>query len=395
MAAPVVQDGLVREVQHGVGRELAKGPVEHDPRIGAGPDRDGAQGLETAARQLLLPARENGARDRVTPRLQGGQRSLDNRWVVLTVDDGEIADSEPPGSPEMVPKAAAVGTLMDRLSTSLDGAGWDCRSGATEEKVMVRRRRDDETTTTREVRREVPIRVRGGVSLGSVLTGVVVALGALVLLSGLVAGALGAFGYAAEDVTTGDIVNAGVGAGIALVLAQFLAYLWGGYTAGRMGRGAGALNGFLVPLVAIIVAVIVGAVVNALNSNVSLSLPFTNNSQLVDYGTVFGIAALIAMFVGGILGGALGQRWHTKLERKVEDQEAIVEPTAAPAPSRATEGSGRYEEETTTRERDRESLHSPEGEHSEERRSTTTTANEGSVAADERRAEEDRRRDRR
>lgn len=191
-----------------------------------------------------------------------------------------------------------------------------------------------------QVERRVPIRARGGVSLGSVLTGVVVALGALVLISAILVGVLTHFGYSQSDLTAGKIVNAGVGAGIGLVIAQLLAYLWGGYTAGRMARGAGVINGFLVPLFAILIAIVVGAIVNALG-DINLNLPFSsNNTQLVDYATGFGIAALVAMFLGGILGGAMGQRWHTKLERgvlereeAVRDEERTAAPAAAPAPA--------------------------------------------------------------
>jgi hypothetical protein len=38
-------------------------------------------------------------------------------------------------------------------------------------------------------------------------------------------------------------VDAGIAGDIAFAIAMLLAYLWGGYTAGRMARGAGVLNG--------------------------------------------------------------------------------------------------------------------------------------------------------
>ena len=163
---------------------------------------------------------------------------------------------------------------------------------------------------------------RGGVSGGAVLTGVVVAFGAMFLLSALVGGVITAMGLTADDVTTSQVVDAGLGAGILLVVAQLLAYLWGGYTAGRMGRGAGALNGGLVPLVAIAIAVAVGAVVASLGATANLNLPWSTsrlpleNDFMVDWGLAISIGALVAMFLGGIVGGALGARWHTKLERR-------------------------------------------------------------------------------
>lgn len=173
-------------------------------------------------------------------------------------------------------------------------------------------------TTTHEA---IDPRARGGVAFGPILTGVVVAFGAMFLLSALVGGILAALGVIDTNVTRGDAVEAGIGAGIALVVAQFLSYLWGGYTAGRMARGSGVANGLLVALAAIIVAVIVGGIATALGANANLNLPFTTNQlplengNLVNWGIGIGIASLVAMFLGGALGGGMGARWHTKLER--------------------------------------------------------------------------------
>ena len=168
---------------------------------------------------------------------------------------------------------------------------------------------------------------RGGVSGGAILTGVVVAFGAMFLLSALVGGVLTAIGVNQTEITSGEAIDAGIGAGMALVVAQFLSYLWGGYAAGRMGRGAGFANGFLVPVVAILVAVLVGAVAAGLGATANLNLPFTTNrlplenDYLVNWGIGIGIASVVAMFLGGIFGGSLGSRWHTKLEREAyEDQ---------------------------------------------------------------------------
>jgi hypothetical protein len=166
-------------------------------------------------------------------------------------------------------------------------------------------------------------RARGGVSIGGVLTGVVVAFGAMFLLSGIIGGILAVLGVSDSNVTRGEAVQAGIAGGIAYVVAMFLAYLWGGYTAGRMARGAGVLNGVLVPIVATILALIVGAIAAALGATANLNLPLTTarlpiqeSGSLIDWGIGVGVAALVAMFAGGIVGGSLGSRWHTKLERR-------------------------------------------------------------------------------
>ena len=249
------------------------------------------------------------------------------------------------------------------------------------------RNRDDYSTDPAYTGRNTVVRhdglqpgdVRGGVSAGAILTGVVVAFGAMALLSVLIIGVLVALGLVDENITQGDLVDAGIGAAIALIVAQFLAYMWGGYTAGRMARGSGVANGILVALTAIIVAVCIGAIATAVGANANVDLPFRLNlpfspqdvaadadAQEVGLGML--IAALAAMFLGGALGGALGSRWHTKLERAhydevvesrtvdLRDRDVASSPTtttAAPAatpaaaPAGTTTGTGRITGKST------------------------------------------------
>lgn len=177
-------------------------------------------------------------------------------------------------------------------------------------------------------RRDVVVdRARGGVALGGILTGVAVALGAMMVLTaivGAIVAGLDLIEQAAENATT---VEVGIGVGIALVVIQFLAYLWGGYTAGRMARGAGALNGVLVPVVALVIAAIVAAIVAAVGADAELIVPYGEtrlpavDDTLVDLGIGVGIGSLVAMLLGGLLGGMMGSRWHDRLEDRVEDRE--------------------------------------------------------------------------
>jgi hypothetical protein len=170
---------------------------------------------------------------------------------------------------------------------------------------------------------------RGTATAISVLTGVVVSFGAMFLLLAIIGGILVSLNYVETDVATGDAIRVGIGAGVAFAIAQFLSYLWGGYTAGRMGRGAGLWNGIAVPLVAILLALVIGGIVTALGANANLNIPFSinrlpvQNNYIVDWGVGISIVSLIAMFVGGAIGGLAGAHWHTKLERKVfEDEQA-------------------------------------------------------------------------
>jgi hypothetical protein len=175
-----------------------------------------------------------------------------------------------------------------------------------------------------------PVEARGGVSGGAILTGVVVAFGAMFLLSAIIGGILTALGVAETDITRGEAVDAGIGAGMAFVVAQFLSYLWGGYTAGRMGRGAGVANGILVPVTAIVLALLTGLIVAGLGATANLNLPFTENrlpvenDYLVSWGIGIAVASFIAMFIGAAVGGAMGARWHTKLEKDVYGERPVT-----------------------------------------------------------------------
>lgn len=217
-------------------------------------------------------------------------------------------------------------------------------------------------TRRNEVVREnrMPL-ARGGISIWSVLTGVVVALGSFVLLSAIAAGILVAAGVEAKDVTGGNIEEIGLAGGIVLAVAWFLSYLWGGYTAGRMARGKGWLNGLLVPIVAIVLLLIAGGIAAALGAdelNLQNPLPIST-SNAADYGVPIGIATLVAIFLGAILGGVLGTNWHNKLERRtVEDRVTDDE-------RRDAEIRGRSEAERERAEAERERLEARDARTSE------------------------------
>jgi len=177
--------------------------------------------------------------------------------------------------------------------------------------------------------------IRGGFSLPAIFTGALVAMGAMVIFMSITAGALAAAGIINKSgtATTPSLVRATVLTGVGLVVAQFLAYLWGGYTAGRMARGAGTFNGFLVPIVAILIVAGIGVLVGWLGTAVHLNYAFQTTRLPVDrdfrihLGIGIGIASVIAMFVGGMAGGVRGARWHRKLEAgalRSEDDEMIL-----------------------------------------------------------------------
>ena len=101
-----------------------------------------------------------------------------------------------------------------------------------------------------------------------------------------------------------------------------LAYLFGGYVAGRMARRAGLIHGLAMVILALVIVALIAAIAatqtdtSAIRGNLrGLGIP-TTGAEWSDVGTLAGIGSLVAMLVGALLGGMLGERWHTKLTRR-------------------------------------------------------------------------------
>ena len=106
-----------------------------------------------------------------------------------------------------------------------------------------------------------------------------------------------------------------------MTVVAFVAYLFGGYVAGRMARRAGLVNGLAVFALAILLVVVVGAIVasqtdtGTIQANLrSLGLPITA-AEWARIGTAAGIGTLVGMLVGAGVGGVVGERWHSELTR--------------------------------------------------------------------------------
>jgi len=162
--------------------------------------------------------------------------------------------------------------------------------------------------------------------IGGALTGAAVAFGVMLLL-GALAGLVGM--WTNVDVSTqvprDEALTIGIGAAIAVIVAQFLAYMWGGYAGGRMAPGRSTLTGALVAVTGLAVALVLGilaagspdtagAETEAARSVLS-PLPFTM-SELAGYGLAIAAGVLVAMLLGGLLGGLLAQRHY---ERYADD----------------------------------------------------------------------------
>jgi hypothetical protein len=165
----------------------------------------------------------------------------------------------------------------------------------------------------------------GGIKWGAAFFGWLSANGLAVLLVALLSAAGVAIGLTQGVPSVGEATQEagtiGIVGGIVLLVVLFLAYLAGGYVAGRMARFDGARQGIAVWVIGLLVvlALAVAGLVFGSQYNVlqQLNLPRIP----IDEGTATtgGIIALVAVLLitllGAVLGGKLGERFHRKVDR--------------------------------------------------------------------------------
>jgi hypothetical protein len=152
-----------------------------------------------------------------------------------------------------------------------------------------------------------------GTSWASVIFGWLTALGAGLILSGIVGGIVGAIlgALGAKGGTEG-----GIAALVGLLLTLLLAFLIGGYVAGRLASRSGLKHGLLVPLLALVVTLLLALIGGAIGYSFidqlsGVTLPQGAQQQIPqqNLGTILtipGILALLFPFIGGALGGIWG-----------------------------------------------------------------------------------------
>ena len=164
----------------------------------------------------------------------------------------------------------------------------------------------------------------GGIKWGAAFFGWLSANGLAVLLLAVLSAAGVAFGLTQVDTAEEAAQQAtaiGLTGGIALLVVLFLAYLAGGYVAGRMARFDGARQGLAVWIVGLLVVVllavlgvVLGAQYNVLSQLNLPSIP-VSGSTATSAGVIAGVAALLASLLGALLGGGLGTRYHRRIDR--------------------------------------------------------------------------------
>ena len=165
----------------------------------------------------------------------------------------------------------------------------------------------------------------GGIKWGAAFFGWLTANGLAVLLVALLSAAGVALGLAQGVDTAGEaaeqVETLGIGGGIAILVVLFLAYLAGGYVAGRMARFDGARQGVAVWIIGLVVVVVLAAAGAILGSQYNVLQQLNLPRIPIDEGTATtaGIVTLVAILLvtllGALIGGKVGERYHRKVDR--------------------------------------------------------------------------------
>ncbi|UDY34981.1 hypothetical protein [Dermatobacter hominis] len=173
----------------------------------------------------------------------------------------------------------------------------------------------------REIAQEAGL---GRLSVVSVLAGVVTAYGTFAIVASIVGAVLSAVDVDTEF-RSNDWTGSGAVAALATAVTLFVAYLFGGYVAGRMARRVAVLHGVCVFVLSLVLAAVVSGLValladdEELRSNLrSIGIP-TTTDQITGVAIAALAVSVAAMLVGSVLGATLGERWHTKLARRAAD----------------------------------------------------------------------------
>jgi hypothetical protein len=178
--------------------------------------------------------------------------------------------------------------------------------------------------SVREARRDAGVREArarfGGIDVPASLVGMLTALALVVILAGLVGAAIGAVGYqtdlkeSVEDISLASLIGG--------LVVLFLAFLVGGWAAGRMARYDGARNGLMSGVWAVLLAAILSALAAWLGDkydvfrNVDLPQWFSTDA-LTTGGVISAIVAIAVMLLAGFLGGMWGERYHRRADAAI------------------------------------------------------------------------------
>jgi hypothetical protein len=162
----------------------------------------------------------------------------------------------------------------------------------------------------------------GGFYWGSDFIGFAVAIFFTLVFFGIVSAIVGTVGYQmgapvpkVGGPVSGTTQNLGLGGLIGGLVALFLAYLIGGYTAGRMARFDGVKNGIGVVIWTVVVAIILGILGAVLGNrfNVASQIHLNVNGATL---TTAGVISVIVALIVAALGGSMGAGYHRRIDRQ-------------------------------------------------------------------------------
>jgi len=187
--------------------------------------------------------------------------------------------------------------------------------------VAQRERVAPEALATGDALRRARARQReefGGINWGAAFFGWLVAVGLAVLLTGLLAAAGAAIGLT-DTVSSEETLTVGGAIGLLVMIA--IAYLCGGYVAGRMSRFDGARQGFgawllglIVTIVLTVLAVIAGSEYNVVERANLPRVPI-GDEEFASGGAIATALILVATLVAAVVGGKFGERYHHRVDR--------------------------------------------------------------------------------
>lgn len=169
----------------------------------------------------------------------------------------------------------------------------------------------------------------GGVDTPAAIVGMLTALGVLVFVGALITAGAGSIPYQlnAYDLQ-GNLQELAIG-GVAIAVAVvFVSFFVGGWSAGRMARYDGGVNGIGVAIWALLLVAIFAAlgawVGTEYNAFQQVGLPDWFSQIRGDNVTLIAVVAaavaVVVMFVGAYLGGRLGELYHRKADAALADQ---------------------------------------------------------------------------
>ena len=195
----------------------------------------------------------------------------------------------------------------------------------------------------------------GGLDIPATLAGMLAALGATVLLAGLLGGA-GTVGFqagAVDETSTGGLSLLGFGAGLVTLV---VAFLLGGWVAGRMARYDGGRNGVMTAVWFLALTAVLGGLGAWAGDRFDLLSRFDlpqwfGAGDRTTLAVVSAIVAVAVTVLAGWIGGRIGSRYHDRADRLIVDTRpgGLTRPTLAEVRGRATTGVSRSERRRAAR----------------------------------------------